>query len=399
MSTRRATVMLAAGLFAVGLTLRPQVVAIGPLATSIESDLHVSHAVTGLLGTIPILCMGLFAPPAQMLLARFGARAGLAVCLAVIGGIGVARAFAPIAAAVVALTIPVGVGMAVAQSMLPAFVKSRFADRPVLATGLYATGMGVGGASASIVAVPLAHALGSWRDPLLVISLVALAALAVWWLLTRRAEPHVRRSAAIPRPPWRSQTAWLLVAFFALLSMLYYGMNSWLADSFVERGWMEGHAGTLVGVMNLSAIPASFLVSSLADRFGSRRTWLVGLALCCLLGTVGIVALPGAAWLWVVLFGAAGGGAFPLLMTLPLDVARGPADVGSVVAMMLGLGYTLSAVAPFALGGIRDVTGGFDAALWTLVGLAVVNLLVCSTLSSERLRRGVRGAGAGAEAT
>lgn len=147
-----------------------------------------------------------------------------------------------------------------------------------------------------------------------------------------------------------------------------------------------------VGMAVAQSMLPAFVKSRFADRFGSRRAWLVGLAAFCLLGAVGIVALPGAAWLWVVLFGAAGGGVFPLLMTLPLDGAAGPADVGSVVAMMLGLGYTLSAVAPFALGGIRDMTGGFHAALWVLVGLAVVNPLVCSTLSRERLRRGVRGA-------
>ena len=37
------------------LSLRPQIIAIGPLVDAIDSDLGVSHAVTGLLGTIPLL--------------------------------------------------------------------------------------------------------------------------------------------------------------------------------------------------------------------------------------------------------------------------------------------------------------------------------------------------------
>ena len=44
--------------------LRPQLVGIGPLLPLIQNDLDITHAVAGLLGTIPILCMGLFAPPA-----------------------------------------------------------------------------------------------------------------------------------------------------------------------------------------------------------------------------------------------------------------------------------------------------------------------------------------------
>jgi MFS transporter, CP family, cyanate transporter len=51
-------------LFFAGLTFRPQIVGAGPLFPLIQDDLDVSHAVIGLLGTIPVLCMGLLAPPA-----------------------------------------------------------------------------------------------------------------------------------------------------------------------------------------------------------------------------------------------------------------------------------------------------------------------------------------------
>ena len=49
---------LLAGLFLAGLALRPQIVGVGPLIPAIQDDLDVSHAVAGLLGTIPVLCMG-----------------------------------------------------------------------------------------------------------------------------------------------------------------------------------------------------------------------------------------------------------------------------------------------------------------------------------------------------
>ena len=45
-------------LFLAALTLRAQLVGIGPLLPLIKTDLGVSHAVAGLLGTIPVLCMG-----------------------------------------------------------------------------------------------------------------------------------------------------------------------------------------------------------------------------------------------------------------------------------------------------------------------------------------------------
>ena len=66
---------LLAGLFLAGLALRPQIVGVGPLIPAIQDDLDVSHAVAGLLGTIPVLCMGVFALPAPRLTRRYGSPA------------------------------------------------------------------------------------------------------------------------------------------------------------------------------------------------------------------------------------------------------------------------------------------------------------------------------------
>lgn len=389
MSARRGTILLAAGLVAVGLTLRPQVVAIGPLAPRIEHDLQVSHAVSGLLTTVPVLCFGLLAPVAQMLMARFGPRSGLALCLGLISVFGVARAVSPWAAAVLLLTVPVGAGMALAQAMFPSLVKARFASRPALATGLYSFGINIGAASSSLAAVPLANLLGGWRGTLIALSVFAGGLVPVWLLLSRREPPQPRRAASWPKLPLHSPTGWLLVVCFSMVSFLYYGLNHWLAESFVERGWTDSHAGLLVGVMNLASLPAGLAVAGFADRVGTRRAWLMAGGSLMIASLVGVVVLPGAAWLWVVLIGVCNGVLFTLAMTLPLDVGREPGEVGAVAAMMLGFGYVIASTSPFVLGGIRDLTGSFTGSLWALVGGAALYLSLAATMTPRRLHRGV----------
>ena len=49
--------------------------------------------------------------------------------------------------------------------------------------------------------------------------------------------------------------------------------------------------------------------------------------------------------------------------------------------MVLGVGYSVAAVAPAALGGLRDLTGSFSGAMWALVGTAAV--LVPATRALE----------------
>lgn len=354
-------------LFLAALTLRPQIVGAGPLFPEIQDDLETSHALVGLLGTIPVLCMGLFAPPAPYLASRVGTRLAIAFAVGLIGVFGVLRAAAPTAFLVVLLTWPIGIGMGLAGALAPVAVKERFAHRPASATGVYTTGIQIGSAVSAALAVPLAAAFGGWRAAFLVFSVASCVLAAGWLVLTPRDRP-VGPIVRPPRLPWRSRTAWLLVGIFALMSSTYYGINSWVPDSLVERGWSEERAGAVLAALNIVAIPAAFVVPWLSERHGRRRPWLVAMGCCFVAGVLGFALAAGGAWVWAVLAGLASGAMFSLVMTLPLDFEDRPARVGALVGMMLGVGYTIGAASPLVLGALRDATGSFTGSLWLLVG-------------------------------
>jgi CP family cyanate transporter-like MFS transporter len=377
-------VRLLAGLFLAALALRPQVVGIGPLLPAIRDDLGLSHAVAGLLGTIPVLCMGLFALPAPRFARRLGSRRAVFLAVASVGAFGVVRALVPGPVALIALTLPVAVGMGLGNALMPAAVKERFASRPGFATGVYATGINLGSALAAAVVVPVAHAFGGWRASLVAISVVTLGLAGVWLWTMRGEPPHVPSAAAAVPLPWHSRIAWRLVIAFALLSMTFYGMNSWLSATYVERGWSETSAGALVAVLNAVSVPGGLVMAALADRF-ARRSYMMTATVFLGGAIVGVELAPGGAWLWAALFGLAIGNLFPLVMTLPLDVADDAPSVAAFTGVMLGAGYTIAATSPFVLGAVRDATGSFSDALWLLVATSAGFLAVAATLSRERL--------------
>jgi CP family cyanate transporter-like MFS transporter len=386
---RRQGLALLAGLFLAGLALRPPIVGIGPLIPAIQDDLDVTHAVAGLLGTIPVLCMGVFALPAPRLTRRYGSRLAIAACLALIGGFGIARAAAPGAAGVIALTFGVGLGLGFAQALMPVAVKERFASRPVFATGIYVLGINIGSALSSALAVPIADAAGSWRWSLATFSILTCVLVLAWWWLTRGEPPHRRAEVTRVRLPWRSGLSWRLVGIFGSMACVFYGLNNWLPDAYVERGWSDGKAGALLAVLNIAALVTTLIIPWLADRRGSRRLYLLlfsgALAVSCL----GFAAVPGGAWIWAATAGLATGTMFPLVMTLPVDLGRRPADVGAIAGMMLGVGYTIGAIAPLALGAARDATGTFTTTLWLIAGAGVVLFALCGAMSAELIGRGV----------
>jgi CP family cyanate transporter-like MFS transporter len=387
--TRTGAASVLAGMFLVGVALRPPLVAIGSLGTTIRSDLGISHALLGALAAIPVACMGLFAGLGPRVTRARGWYRPIGAGLALLAVASLVRAVVPDVTAVLLATIPIGIAIAVIGVVLPVMVKDRFPERPAFATAIYASGIQVGAVAGAAAAVPLAHATGGWRGALIVFAALTAAIVPAYLVLAAGGVRWRPSTAARPRLPLHSALAWTLVGVFCLHSILYYGLTAWLPSFMVDRGWTAERGGALLGLVNLTAIPIGLLVPWLADRMGSRRRYLLACSGTMTLATVGLVALPGAAWGFGVAFGCGMGAAFSLMLTLPLDVSATPATAGAMAAMMLGGGYVLSAVAPVGLGVLRDATGDYALGMWLLVAAGVVSFALFSTLSPERLARGV----------
>lgn len=377
------------GLFLASLAMRPQILAIGPLLPLIRTDLDLPAGIAGLLTTIPVLCMGVFAPIGPRLAARFGAGTVFVACLSAVVTFGLARALAPGVPLVLLATLGIGIGIGTAGA-LPSMIVSRWIPgRPALGTGAYAGGIVAGSTLAAGFAVPLAGE-SDWRRALLIISVLCIGSIVAWLVLVGVDDRPAPGASVARRLPWRDSTAWLLVVVFGLQSVLFYGIVSWLPNAFVERGWTATEAGALIGVFNGVGLVTTIGLPLVADRLGRRRPQLLVSSAIAVGALVGVILLPELAYGWVAILGLALGAVFPLSLTLPLDVADEPARVGSVAALMLLGGYILSSTGPVVLGAARDLSGDFTASLWMLVGLSVALVVSCLPLSPERLRRGIQ---------
>ncbi len=378
-------------LVVVSLALRPQLAGIGPLSGGIIDDLGVSHAFVGLLTTIPVLCMGLFAPAGPVLAARLGARWAIALAAATVGAAGLLRAALPGEAAILALTFLIGVGTAVAGPMLAMFVRGDLPDHRVAGTAAYAGGTTLGQAVAAGAVVPAAAALGGWRGSLGLVSAASLLSVVAWLALTAAASRAAPATAAQGTPggrlhlPVRRPIVWALGLLFGVQSAVFYGTNAWLPSYYVERGWDPAAAAGLLAASSLAGLVA-IIVAPLASRRGAERRELLAVAAASsAAGIGGVVLVPALAWVWAAVLGAGLGLMFTMVLTLPTDVAPDAHGTGGVSALMLLLGYLIASASPFALGAVRDATGSFALSLWLLLGLAVSMLPMSWALSPERL--------------
>jgi CP family cyanate transporter-like MFS transporter len=75
-------------------------------------------------------------------------------------------------------------------------------------------------------------------------------------------------------------------------------------------------------------------------------------------------------------------------LVLLVDYAATPAASGRLTAMCFFVSYTLASIGPFAMGAVRDVTGGFGAVWLVLVALMSVQIALASVLRPGLPRTG-----------
>jgi CP family cyanate transporter-like MFS transporter len=378
------TGLLALSLVAVAVNLRTAMASVPPLAQAIGDDLGLSNAALGALTTLPVLCMGVFAPAAQRIAGRLGAAAaieGAIACLAV----GLALRFAGGQVwALYAGTFVAGVGIAIGGTLLPGLVKELFPpQRSGLVTGLYMLAMMGGAGASSALAVPLQGWLGSWQASLGSWSILAAVGALAWIPVV---VGHTRHRAANPtrlarvRLPWRRTTAWLVAAYLTIQSIEFYTTLAWLAPTFESRGWDPAHAGYLLSVFTAAQLVSGLVGPVLTDRIHDHRALLIGASALGLFGQAGLWLAPGAApWGWALVLGLGQGASFALGLVLMVDYAATPAASARLAGMAFFFSYTLASLGPATMGALRDATGGFDV-VWMVLTLLMLGQLAVSWL-------------------
>ncbi|MDF0732064.1 MFS transporter [Pseudomonas entomophila] len=361
----------------VGINLRPIMASIGPLLDLLQHDLGLSNAQGGLLTTLPVMMMGLFALSGPWLLRLIGEVKGVALGIALIAAACAARSYVESAGTLIASAALGGIGIAVIQSLMPAFLKRNHPESAGMLMGLFTTGIMGGAAIAAAAAAPSAAVLG-WKLTLGYAAIPALVALLAW-LLAAGPQPAYPAAA---RLPWRQARAWLLLLFFGIGTGAYTLVLAWLPPFYVELGWTASEAGYLLGALTVTEVFAGLLVSALIQRFPDRRQPLTLVILLLIAGLLCLLSAPGELAIVATLcLGLGIGALFPLSLIVTLDHAHSPAEAGSLLAFVQGGGYLIAASMPLVAGLVRDHLSSLHWA-W---GVMLVGALVLLGLAT-RLR-------------
>jgi CP family cyanate transporter-like MFS transporter len=368
--------VLGAGIVGIAFSLRLIYASLSVRLPEVVRATHLSPFETGLLTTLPVLCLGLCAPFAPRIAGRFGVERTLFGALALIAAGTALRAAGP-AWALFAFSILAAGAIATANVLLPSLVKRDFEDRTSLVTGLYVMGISGGAALAAAVTVPIEQALGgSWRLGLSMWAAPVLLALLLW---APQALRRQARQAAAPvrrvRGLWRDRLAWQVAMFMGLQSALAFSAMTWLAPILRDRGLSAVAAGLLLSVLIVVQLTTCLATPALAVRARDQGPLAMLLVAGGVAGMLGLLFAPlQSLMFWALLQGLAQGGLFALALTLVVLRSRDADVAAHLSSMAQSLGYVPAALAPMLIGLLRAWTGSFAAVggLFALVGLGLV---------------------------
>lgn len=366
--------LLIVGLVLVAMNLRPALSSLSPLLNDVSASLGLSAAKAGLLTTLPVLCLGLFAPLAPILARRFGAeRVVLGILLTLAAGIILRSSFGEVG--LFAGSLIAGASIGIIGVLLPGIVKRDFAKQAGTMTGVYTMALCLGAALAAGATVPLSHYFGdSWNIGLGFWIVPALVA-ALFWLPQVGQKHGAHHVAYRVKGLLRDPLAWQVTLYMGLQSSLAYIVFGWLPSILIDRGLSATEAGLALSgsiiVQLLSALTAPWF----ATRGKDQRPAILVVMLLTLAGLFGCLLAPlDGLWGWAILLGLGQGGTFSLALTLIVLRSRDSHVAANLSGMAQGIGYTLASMGPLAVGVLHDWTGGWGATGWVfgVIGLGAI---------------------------
>ncbi|WP_028695191.1 CynX/NimT family MFS transporter [Pseudomonas cremoricolorata] len=367
--------LLLLGLVLVALNLRPALSSMAPLLGEVSRSLGLSASAAGLLTTLPVLCLGLFAPLAPRLARRFGAeRVVLGILLTLALGI-VLRSLLGVAG-LFAGSLLAGASIGVIGVLLPGIVKRDFPRHAGILMGVYTMALCLGAALAAGATVPVSRFFDdSWAIGLGVWMLPALLAM-VFWAPQARHGHGAHKVAYRVRGLWRDPLAWQVTLYMGLQSSLAYIVFGWLPSILIGRGLTPTQAGLVLSGSVIVQLLSSLGAPWLATRGKDQRLTIGLVMLATLAGLFGCLYAPlSGLWGWAVLLGLGQGGTFALALTLIVLRSKDAHVASNLSSMAQGVGYTLASMGPFAVGLVHDLTDGWAAVGWIFAVVGVGALM------------------------
>ena len=367
--------LLFAAVVAVAINLRAGISSVGPVLEETLAAFGAGASQAGLITAMPgflFALMGLGAVPVAM---RLGLTRTIALGT-VLTFLGLAvRPWVGAMAVFIVLTGFVVAGIAVANVLLPAWIKQHGGRHMVALMTAYGALLGLSGAVGPLSALVFTSD-GAWQWALAVWAVPAVVQVVVWLVVVGKLgndAPRIDDDApTLNVSMWRSPTALFLLLFFGLQSMNAYVQMGWLPQIYRDNGFSAATSTLALALVGGLNVVGGLVMPMLIARARTLTPFVVIFATATAAGYLGLLLsgdqLP---LLWAFLLGL-GGFCFPTAIALIPARSRSHVVTAKLSGFVQPYGYLLAGTGPVVVGVAYGATGQWREILIALVVSAVL---------------------------
>lgn len=364
----------------VGLNLRPIMASISPIIPVLIDAVGINNQTAGLLTTVPVAMMGCFALLGPRIQSRVSEYLGILAGLLAIALSCTYRFFVDSVLLLLITSLIGGIGIAIIQTLMPAYLKRMTPENASVFMGLFTTGIMAGAAISAATVSPLEGVFG-WNIALSMMAIPTILAIILFASGMPRIESS--RNGYLPLP-LKSKNAWLLMLFFGIGTGAYTLVLAWLPLNYTQLGWSRNASGALLSILTVAEVISGILISIFIKKFTDRRKPLLVTLSLILIGLVLLIYIPSKlAFLTVIILGLGIGALFPLSLIVALDYASSAKQAATLLAFVQGGGYLIASAFPFIAGVLVDSSSDLTGS-WVGMIIGILLLLAMCKKFSPR---------------
>ncbi len=373
---------------------------IGLLLPDITEELGLSPSQQGWLGASVVIGNLILGIPVNLWLSRYRPWRMVALSFLGIGVFTLLQGWAPTISILVAGRMALGISFIANQGPRALLIQQwtpagRLAFTQGIVFGAIAIVMGV-----ALFATPLfLEATGSWRKTLYIMGSVGIVSTVLWTILGKeRVTPEYqeRMESQLQNPlvnALKYKQLWMMG-----LSMCSAAVAVTAFDVFWPTFAQEGLevslivAGMVMGIIQLVAGPATFLVNAIPE-LARRQTMVLGACgaalICTNLGMLFLGSVP--LLLMMPIVRGVASIYFPVLMIMVYQLPGiRPREVAVGVAFLLTSNWLGAAIGPLLVGFVQEATGDLRFALYTTSFTPLVMVAAAAVLQVQRSQSSIR---------
>lgn len=355
----------------------------------IIAELNLTGTQAGLLvGAVPLMYIPL-GIGTGILVDRLGPGRSIAGGVFIYGFAQIGRSFAGEFYSILVMTLIIGVGATTITFGLPKLVSVLFEPQETgLPSSIYLISASAGSAAAFGIGRPIFGSwLGGWRPVFFWSGIVAIGYGLLWMTVSYRMRIDSRNAEQNEsfRPAQIFKDLRMILShhelrYLVIIGTMYlgisHGIQGWLPTMLEFRGFDPTSAGLTASLFVIAAATGTFIVPTLADRMGIRRTVLVICGITLSLGILGIMGggTTSLTFIGVSIAGFGIGGISPMVRALPPEFdGIGARLTGTAIGFIFAVGEIGGFLGPVVIGTLHETTNSFVPGLLLLIlgGLVV----------------------------